>query len=237
MNPRPPPSLDDYEAYSTFKKALILWKNFSPFSDSEQAFLLLNMIHDNHKHFKTGLKNLLLNTFTDTDIKNLNMNVVEDFLDSQLQNEDQDKIYEAFVRFEECQIKCGEKYREFTARFDASYRSLLALDGDLIYPDKILAMKLKHSARLNNQLLFAINKNVKWDGNGAVYEDTRKEINRITSGFAYGGEEKVEVKLSTTEGEKVVKYEDGVFYVDGVEMTEVKPGRGRGKGRRRGWRN
>ena len=67
MNPRFPPSLDDYEAYSTFKKALIFWKNFSPDSDSVQASLLLTMIDDNHKHFKTGLRTLLLNTLTDND--------------------------------------------------------------------------------------------------------------------------------------------------------------------------
>ena len=57
---------------------------------------------------------------------------------------------------------------------------------------------------------------------------SRTQAKDDLSTTTYGGEEKVEVKLSTTEGEKVVKYEDGVFYVDGVEMTEVKPGRGRG---------
>ena len=105
-----PPDLDDSEDYGVWKKKLTVWRNATGMTDKQQAACVVQGIKDDHKHHKKGLSTLLMGTLSDTDVENLTMDKVINFLDGQLLVSNEEKTFEAYVDFIDCTIKAGEKY-------------------------------------------------------------------------------------------------------------------------------
>ena len=182
-----PPSLDDYESYSVWRKKLKMWCSAVSLSDRQQALSVASTIHDKHSKHKIGLASLMVNTMSTQDLENPSMEKILSFLDEQLLVDTHQETYDRYLDFEECQIKYEEKFTDFTARFDATYKTLLQTDADVTIPDKLLSLKLMRSARLPSSTLMNVRANVKFSGTG-VYKETIKAINNICAGEKSKGE-------------------------------------------------
>ena len=213
-----PPSLDDVESFELWKKKLRLWMGAvkNTWTDNQMAAAVMALIHDKHK-IKKNLCTTMLNTMTNEQCDSPTMKQVLDFLEEQLGKEEQVDIYETFKDFFKCEIKSGELYTDFTTRWDNAYQTLTKKDTDIVIPGKMLSLMLREAAKLPETAL--MNLRAKLDFNSAnVYKETIKAINQICSGQTNIAPKIAQVKLCTDSGEHNVKYEEGCFTVDGMEM-------------------
>ena len=117
------------------------------------------------------------------------------FLDEHLDVDQYDILFRLYLDFETCEISEAEKITDFTARFQAKYRSLLKQDPALKIPDKILAMKIRMAAKLDPAELMHLKSNVNWE-EGDSFEATIKSINKLCSGDVAKGADSAGVKMT-----------------------------------------
>ena len=223
----PPPSLDECENYPIFKRKLNVWKNTTGLSDAQQAGVVMMEIKDDHK-MKKGLSTLMFRTLTDEQISNPTMKIITDFLDEQLNQDEYSEVWDLFVALVKCEIRAGEQYRNFTARFDSAYKALLQKDSGCSFPERVLAMMIRVAAKLDNQTLMNVRSNVRWkkeDGtaNNDVYKETINAINEICAGDVSKNTSGHQIKLTTALGEdRTLQYRGDCLYVNGEQMIGMK---------------
>ena len=223
----PPPTLDECESYPIFKKKLGVWKTTTCLTDSQQAGVVMMELRDDHK-MKKGLATLMFRTLSDQQIANPTMKTITDFLDEQLNLDEYSEIWDLYTSLVRCEIKAGEKYQDFTARFDSSYKALLQKDAGCTISERVLAMMIRVAAKLDSQTLMNVRSNVRWkkqDGtaNEDVYKQTIVAINEICAGDVSKNINSHQIKLTTALGEeKSLQYRGDCLYVDGEQMIEMK---------------
>ena len=223
----PPPSLDECENYPIFKRKLNVWKSTTGLSDTQQAGVVMMEIRDDHK-MKKGLSTLMFRTLTDEQIASPTMKIITDFLDEQLNQDEYSEVWELFMVLVKCEIKAGERYQDFTARFDSAYKALHQKDSGCSFPERILAMMIRVAAKLDSQTLMNVRSNVRWkkdDGtaNKEVYKETISAINEICAGDVSKNISGHQIKLTTALGEeKTLQYRGDCLFVNGEQVIEVK---------------
>ena len=110
--------------------------------------------------------------------------VILQFLDNALGNDEHDNLWTCYKTFEECAIRQGEKYADFLARFQAAWNGLRNKDNALDMNGKILSMKLRVAAKLEPQALMAVRSSVKFDDKN-IFKETVKVINELHSGWVF----------------------------------------------------
>ena len=149
-------------------------------SDQQMATAVIALIHDNHK-IKKGLNTALMNTMTEDQCDSPTMELVEEFLETQLGKDKQQDIYETFKVWTACEIRPGELYTDFTTRWDTAYQTMLQKDNGMKIPEKALSMMVRGAAKLPDTALMNIRANLKFEEEG-VYKNTLKMINSICQG-------------------------------------------------------
>ena len=81
----------------------------------------------------------------------------------------------------DCQINPGEKFEDFTTRFDNIYKSMQQAVTNLVIPDIVLAMQLVRAAKLDTVAGMNVRTRVDWERDD-VYDKTVKAINKICYG-------------------------------------------------------
>ena len=237
-----PPSLDECEDYTVWKNKLYVWQAGTALDDQQQAATIIQGVMDDHKHHKKNLSTLMMRTLSRDELRNPTTERVLKFLDDHLLGSAEERVYEAYQDFINCQIKPAEKYEDFVIRFDMIYQTLVKRDADVKIPDKLKALQIRTAAKLTPSMLMSVRANVTWDEDN-IYENTKKAINRICHGESNKVGSNAHVKLTTDEGAFDIQREGGCFLINGKEMISTEEaqvfygegGRGRG-GRGRGER-
>ena len=214
-----PPSLDDCPTYVIYKRKLKVWKSATCLEDRQQAALIMNEMRDDHK-IKKDLSTLMYRTLTDAEIENPTTKRIEEFLDEQLNLDEYGDTWSLFKEFIETSIKPGEKYEEFTTRFDSAYKALVRKDSDCSISNNLLAMFIRYAARLPTVTLMSVRGNVRWKNqdktaNKEVYSETIAAINEICAGEVHKSSGSQQIKLTTAAGEvNLVQYRGECLYVN-----------------------
>ena len=222
-----PPSLDDCPTYVIYKRKLKVWKSATCLEDRQQAALIMNEMRDDHK-IKKDLSTLMYRTLTDTEIENPTTKRIEEFLDEQLNLDEYGDTWNLFKEFIETSIKPGEKYEEFTARFDSAYKALVRKDGDCSISNNLLAMFIRYAARLPTTTLMSVRSNVRWKNqdktaNKEVYTETIAAINEICAGELHRSSGSQQIKMTTAAGEvNMVQYKGESLYVNNQPMITAE---------------
>ena len=72
-------------------------------TDKQQAGCIIQMIQDDHKYHKKNLQTLMMKTFMAEELKNPSTERVLKFLDDQLLGSDEERTFEAYTDFSDCQ--------------------------------------------------------------------------------------------------------------------------------------
>ena len=234
----PPPDLNVETSYTIWKRKLKTWQKMTCLNDVQQACTIMTDLRDDCK-LKPGISTLLFRTLTEAEVENPTTKRVLEFLDEQLNLDQYGEIWDLFRNFITVEIKPDEKFQDFTARFQSAYQALVKKDPDCSMSEKVLAMFLRHAARLDTSMLMNVRTNVKWkdaagNANKEVFKDTIKVINEIMAGekFASKGSQQVRLTAATGEvhmvqyiGDKLYDNEDQMISMKqhAVLMAEVKP--------------
>ena len=73
---------------------------------------------------------------------------IEEFLDEQLNLDEYGETWRLFQEFMGTEIRPGEKYQDFTARFDSAYKALVRRDEEWKISNRLLAMFIRFTAKL-----------------------------------------------------------------------------------------
>ena len=213
------PSLDTAQNYSTWSKAYRIWKGACKaenWTSIQMAHALISIINDEHP-IKKGLFTALMSVMTDQECDNPSLEKVEQFLKDQLGTEDHVNTFSIFKNFISAEIAPGERYTDFTTRWDTLYESMMRRDPAMKIAEKVLSMMVRHAAKLTDTANMNIRANLDFEGAG-VYKATLKMINQVCEGQVYQGAKTAQVKLCTDTGEHTVTYEAGCFIINGSKM-------------------
>ena len=145
---------------------------------------------------------------------------IEEFLDEQLNLDEYGETWRLFQEFMGTEIRPGEKYQDFTARFDSAYKVLVRRDEEWKISNRLLAMFIRFMAKLKPAALMTVRGNVRWkkvDGtaNQDVYTETITAMNEICAGEHYKSTGSEQIKLTTAMGEvNMVQYRGECLYVN-----------------------
>ena len=223
----PPPDLNNESSYAIWKRKLKTWQRMTCLDDVQQACTIMADLRDDCK-LKPGISTLMYRTLTEDEVENPTTERVLQFLDEQLNLDQYGEIWDLFRDFITVEIRPNEKFQDYTARFESAYQALVKKDADCSMSEKVLAMFLRHTARLDTSMLMNVRTNVKWkkaDGstNKEVFKDTIKVINEIMAGEKFHSRGSQQVKLTSATGEvHMVQFVGDKLYDNEEQMISMK---------------
>ena len=133
---------------------------------------------------------------------------IEEFLDEQLNLDEYGETWRLFQEFMGTEIRPGEKYQNFTARFDSAYKALVRRDEEWKISNRLLAMFIRFTAKLKPAALMTVRGNVRWKkADGTANQDVYPAMNEICAGEHYKSTGSEQIKLTTAMGEvNMVQY-------------------------------
>ena len=130
--------------------------------------------------------------------------------------------------FIECSIQPGEKYKEFTTRFDSVYKALVRKNTNCSISNNLLPMFIRHAAKLPNTTKIIMRSNVRWKNqdktvNTEVYNKTIAAMNEICCGERHRSTSSQQIKVTATIGEvNMVQYKGECLYINGDPMMKAR---------------
>ena len=196
----PCPWMDEYEEYADWRKAYTFWSAATEMSGRRRAMETLASVGNDMKHYPKELKSMVMGSLSQEQVENPNAEDILKLLDRWLRTKGRrDVAWEAYVKFEECVIRPGERYRDFVARFEATWNVARREDKHLEISEEMLAKKLEFAARLSPFTRMAVEASVR-RGSVEMWERTMEVIGELHEGQRY--EDKHEVKLMTANGKE-----------------------------------
>ena len=167
-----PPILKKSTSYELWKLETLAWTIITDLSKKKQAVAVALRIPDDDKY------NIKEKVFCELKLDDLNsengMNILFQFLDKHLLEDELMDSLNKFEDFENFERKHGQNIREYVANFDLKFSKLTKLNIKI--PSEILALKLLGKANLSKQERMIVLTGVNFADNENMYKETKPSL-------------------------------------------------------------
>ena len=222
-----PPILDDSESFDLYLKRLKMWRITGGVEKERQGGLVVQTL-SNRSKFKLGLADKLLELHSVEDlVGELEIDLVQTFLEKELGKKKIDKLLKTWKEFEFLQRKSGEEITTFISRFEMQYaraKAAWAFKPGYKIPEAIIASMLLMRVKASDTQEMIVRSKVDLEKD-SVFDDMVTEI-RSAMG---PGSSKISpndggLNVDVTAKEGVA----GVFVINGEEYEQKRKRRDQG---------
>ena len=169
-----PPSLTGV-SYELYKQKLLAWREVTDLRKDKQGVVIALSLpeDDKNKIQEKVFSQIGLEDFKKDD----GLDILIDFLDSQLMKDELSDSLEKFEEFEDIQRTSGQSITEYIATFDSRYRIIEKLNMKL--PSEILAFKLLRKANISQEEKMLVLTGMNYKNKSTLYEEAKQSLKNI----------------------------------------------------------
>ena len=176
-----PPSLTGV-SYELYKQKLLAWREVTDLRKDKQGVVSALSLPEDDKNkiqekvfSQIGLEDLK---------KDDGLDILIDFLDSQLMKDELSDSLEKFEEFEDIQRTSGQSITEYIATFDSRYRKIEKLNMKL--PSEILAFKLLRKANISKEEKMLVLTGMNYKNKSTLYEEAKQSLKKFKGDISGG---------------------------------------------------
>lgn len=225
-----PPEYNIGKSYERYKQELLAWREITDLSKKKQGIAVALSLPENDN---TTIREQVFEELSIDELKaDDGLEKLITYLDSKLGKDDLEDSLEKFEDFEDFERTDMMSVNEYITKYDNKYNKIMK--KGMILPAEILAFKLLRKANITRAEKLLVLTGMDYSDKGTLYNQAKKSLKKFKGDSATSG--------SISDGVSAIKLEPA-FLAENEEALMAagyrrwNPVRGRGNGRRSGWRN
>ena len=220
----PCPRLDMFERYADWRKAYNFWSAATGLCDRSKAAEVLACVANATENYPGDLVSKVMDSLSWEQVGNPDVKDILEFLDKTLGEDKKHAAWRTYAEFEECVIKPGERYEDFTTRFETAWDAARRENNTLEMSGGTLAMKLEFAAKLEPHVRMVVDQSTKGDKAG-MFKRAVRAVNEIHEGMRFRGMDGARMAAENGREEEIHMDRKGRLYRDGRLVIEQREGR------------